>query len=491
MRSFSSIERDSNPDFIDGPEPPRILIESSEYWLRNNGDLAMLAVTIRRLRELCPDARIGVLTDVAPLLHAYFPDAEAISFAGSGAWRGSGPSARLARRLGPRIVGPPTLAVLRSSVWVPGFVRALPRRTRILWAIGTGQLRWSQRHATAGGSSLANPGAAAAAVTEPTAPARAQTLSANVAAAVDSSSLLLALGGGYLTDVDSYQSHRLLNLLEYARERGVPAAMVGQGLGPIETPVLARRVADVLPGVDFISLREPLRGPSLLEHAGVPPQQIQVTGDDAIELARDARQPELGDAIGLCVRVADYSPVSANALEAIRLAVHEAAGEHNAPLAPLVIAEFRNQDRRSTLPLVRGYRPTLPPPPRYAGPHAVAAQVSRCRVVVTGAYHLAVFALSQGIPVVALTSSAYYNDKFAGLRAMFGDSANNAGMTVVALDIAAMETAGLRDHLVGVIRAAWDQAPTVRDPLIARADAQIAEGQRAFKRVVSLIKSVP
>ena len=51
---------------------PRILIEHSDHWLINMGDLAMMDVTLRRVRKLCPTARIGVMTEAPHLLRAYF-----------------------------------------------------------------------------------------------------------------------------------------------------------------------------------------------------------------------------------------------------------------------------------------------------------------------------------------------------------------------------------------------------------------------------------
>ena len=39
----------------------RVLIENGEYWLTNRGDLAILDVTVRRLSERWPGARLGVL----------------------------------------------------------------------------------------------------------------------------------------------------------------------------------------------------------------------------------------------------------------------------------------------------------------------------------------------------------------------------------------------------------------------------------------------
>jgi polysaccharide pyruvyl transferase WcaK-like protein len=95
---------------------------------------------------------------------------------------------------------------------------------------------------------------------------------------------------------------------------------------------------------------------------------------------------------------------------------------------------------------------------------------------VTGAYHLAVFALSQGIPVVALTSSAYYDGKFLGLSAMFGQ-----GLTMVRLDDPRLE-----QTLPMAIDQAWLTALAVREPLRARARTQIDASRAAFDRVAAL-----
>jgi polysaccharide pyruvyl transferase WcaK-like protein len=103
-------------------------------------------------------------------------------------------------------------------------------------------------------------------------------------------------------------------------------------------------------------------------------------------------------------------------------------------------------------------------PHKYAHPSAVIERVTACRVVLTGAYHLAVFALSQGIPVVALTSTAYYDDKFYGLAEMFG-----TGITVIHFDDPDLEAV-----LTGALTDAWDSAHEVREPLRARAAEQIA-----------------
>ena len=438
--------------------PPRILVENSEYWLRNNGDLAMLAVTLDRMHERLPDARIAVLTDSPCLLRAYFPRAEGISVFDEDPWAPPTWLERLSGRLGPRIVGPVALARLRLRVrrkQLPGRLRS--GRRKLLRLV------------------LRRPAPADVPASE-TAPLPTGPLHPGSAAAAAQSSLVVALGGGYLADADRTQTVRVLNLVEHACDVGVPVALVGQGLGPLDDPRLQARAAQVLPKVGLIALREDRQGPQILDRAGVAAERVLVTGDDAIELAYQARIDKIGSDIGFCLRVAGYAPVSAEVVDLIGRAVRSAAAEHTAALVPLIIAEYRSQDRRSTLPLVRGYTDVIAPQPRYAPPIEIARRVARCRVVVTGAYHLAVFALSQGIPVVALTSSAYYDGKFLGLSAMFGQ-----GLTLVRLDDPRLE-----QTLARAIDQAWLTALALREPLRARARMQIDASRAAFDHVAAL-----
>ena len=325
---------------------------------------------------------------------------------------------------GPRVVGPVALRWLAARVWLPQKARGAGRRLRAAWRALVGD--------------------PASRAYKP--PAQ---LTRGSFAAVESASLLLSLGGGYLTDADAPQTLRVLGLIEHAHRRGVPVAMVGQGLGPLDDPELRSRAADVLPSVAYIGLRERRRGPALLDALGVGSETVQVTGDDAIELAYGQRREKIGSDIGICLRVANYAPVSVEAGELVGRVGARIAAEFDARLAPMVIAEYKSQDRTSTLPLVRGYGKVRQPPGRFARPQEVAARVAGCRVVVTGAYHLAVFALSQGIPVVAVTSSIYYDDKFLGLADMF-----ETGLQLIDL-----RDAKLANTLSKAIRSAWQQAP--------------------------------
>jgi polysaccharide pyruvyl transferase WcaK-like protein len=434
--------------------PLRILIENGEYWLRNNGDLAMLAATISRLRDRWPHARIAVLTEVPALLRAYFPGVEPISGFDNDPWAKHSWVELLAGRLGPRIVGPVALGRLRLRVW-------LARKARPILSKISRPLTLTSATNT----------------TTPRDAARTKyVLPPGSAAAARKASLVVALGGGYLADVDPAQTVRALTLLEYASDQGVRVVLVGQGIGPLEDPALQRRAAEALPKMDFIGLREGRRGPEILRRAGVSSDRVLVTGDDAIELAYAARSESPGSGLGVCLRIAAYTPLRRSAHETVGRVVRRESTRYGARLVPLIISEHPSEDRPGTLPLVRGAGKVARPLPRYSHPAQVAQRVAVCRIVVTGAYHLAVFALSQGIPVVAMTSSRYYDDKFLGLADMFG-----VGLTLVRLDDVSLE-----HELTDGISRSWEQAASVREELRARARQQIDACREAFGRIFAL-----
>jgi polysaccharide pyruvyl transferase WcaK-like protein len=419
--------------------PIRVLVQNGEYWLANKGDLAILDVGLSRLRRHWPDARIGVLTAAPWLLRSIAPSAEPIVAQGPGGWSAS---PRGAIRFSARLVGPLQTARLQAREHSHSWRHRISSRIP--------------------------------AMAVPAGPQAGDW----VPQALESSSLVLAFGGGYMTDVDPAQAARTLTLLEHAADRGIPTAMVGQGVGPLEDAHLVERARAVLPTVALFSLREPLLGPRLLENMGVGAERVVVTGDDAVTLGLQEARDDLGSGLGICLRIAPYSPVSMLASDAVRQAVQAEARRVSASMVPLFVSEYHREDRRATIPVVKGYPDVVRPLGPYAGAREVVRRVSRCRVVVTGAYHLAVFALSQGIPVIGLTSSPYYDAKFSGLSAMFGG---------LGLSVTSIERTQLRSDLAELIGEAWRSAPEVRGALRERAAAQVRASEDAYRRVFDLV----
>jgi polysaccharide pyruvyl transferase WcaK-like protein len=429
--------------------PLRILADNGEYSFQNKGDLAMLAVTVERLLERWPDARVGVITFEPRMLRAYMPRAEPIALSHGGGWQRADWFDHVAKRLGPALISP--AVGLRSRA--VGLVRNPPRFVR----------RSVPAVERPGGEDDAQP----------------DPWEHPVPTAIDESDLVIAVGGGYIADVDRVKAHWTLNLLEQAADRAIPTAMLGQGLGPIEDPQLTARARAVLPRVDVIALRELRVGPSLLERWGVSGDRVMVTGDDAIELAYRAAGSGTETDLGVCLRSTSYAPVAHVARRGLREAIHASAHELGARLAPLIISEYQSEDRRATLPLVSGFPEVMAPLGLHASAKAVVKRVAACRVVITGAYHLAVFALSQGTPVVALTASRYSEDKMCGLARQFG-----TGVTVLDLNDADLERRARE-----AITSSWREAPSIREALLKASTRQIHASRKAFERVFRLVES--
>jgi polysaccharide pyruvyl transferase WcaK-like protein len=253
---------------------------------------------------------------------------------------------------------------------------------------------------------------------------------------------------------------------------------MGQGFEPIDNPALRARAQSVLPELDLVGCREKKFGPVILQSLGVNPTKIVVTGDDAIELGYRWRVAALGNGIGANLRVAWYAGVNKDMIEIVRDVLQGAARKHAAPLAPIPIATRCPSDASHIQKLLAGYGNVLNEQDDLAEPRDVIRQTGLCRVVVTGSYHAAVFALSQGISAVCLSQTAYYVKKFLGLNAQFGD-----GCYVLTMD-----DVNFRDKLVETIDQAWELAEQYRPQLLDAAEQQVRAGQEAYRRVFEQVE---
>jgi len=266
--------------------------------------------------------------------------------------------------------------------------------------------------------------------------------------AVRGADLVLASGGGFLTDVFRRRALAVLDTLELAMDAGAVAALVGQGIGPMTDRTLRRRAAEVLPRAGLIAVREGLAAVPLLESIGVPTANIRVTGDDAIALAYRARRDTPGDALGVNVRLAPYAGTTA----ADNDRVQRVAQGRGVPLVPVSIAVDDAGPAPTSIEQLLDVLPS-------------------CRVVIAGSYHAAVFALSMGIPAIAIAASAYYLDKFRGLASQFGPACR----------LVLMKEPDFERRLNDAIDETWQS--DVRPALLDAARKQIALGEAAFAEI--------
>jgi polysaccharide pyruvyl transferase WcaK-like protein len=417
---------------------------TAEY--KNLGDVAMLQVAVARLLRLWPSPQIEVLTESASNLARHCPGARPLPRLGCNCWVGNRILLGRYHQFLPRFI----------SVQLSAFKRAIGLRwPRVLEFLINLRLRLFD--------------------------ANGQRESFKVfMEALRNADLLVVCGSGGFADSCRGWNLATLGTIESALRRRIPVAMFGQGMGPLTDPVSSSRGKEVLPAVDLISLRGSRGGMELLESMGVSSPRVLTTGDEAIELAYAARVKEPGSAVGINLRVASYAGTKPEVIQGIASVLQEFARRQEVSLLPVPIAfhEYAN-DHQTIQRLLAGFDDQSDGGLSLDTPHKLIEQVARCRILVTGAYHAAVFALAQGIPVVCLASSAYYLAKFQGLEDLFG-----IGCAIVTLD-----EPDWPNRLAVEMEITWDSVETVRSPLLQSALRQIEASQNAYRHVKDLLSS--
>ena len=112
-------------------------------------------------------------------------------------------------------------------------------------------------------------------------------------------------------------------------------------------------------------------------------------------------------------------------------------------------------------------------------PEDLVTAVARCRAVVTGSYHAALFSLAAGVPAVCLTKSPYYDAKFGGLAALFPGACHT-------VSLGGPEAAA---RLEEAVREAWRLPPAARAAAAATAAALCDAGRQAYAQFRLAVES--
>jgi colanic acid/amylovoran biosynthesis protein len=416
----------------------KILVEPNAHNLVNVGDIAMLQIAVRRLRERWPGATIGVITDAPAELGRYCPGTSPVSAAGRRIWFGE---ALLTNRLLELLPARGAAAASRLGRFIR---RTWPRAAR--WIIGV-KCRLKRESAT--------------------------ELDGFFTAMV-SADLLVVSGAGAITNAFAPLALTILDLVDLAVARGTTTAILGQGVGPISDQALYDRAAEVLPKVRVIGIRERLHSRPLLRSLGVSADRIFDTGDDAVELAVERVSRAPGTAVGVSIRIARYSGVDDETIASIRATLVDIEKRYEARFVGLPVSRYwKERDAEAIAALLPG---------EFEVPEPVDAvdiidRIAGCRVVIAGSYHAAVFALAQGVPVLALAASDYYVWKFEGLADEFA-----GGCTIVHLAEADLST-----RLATAFESTWNCDENLRTHLRAAAKAQVARSRAAYDAIFEAV----
>jgi len=410
-----------------------IVVEPGSYTCMNMGDVAMMQVCVSRLAELWPNAQIGVVTQSPERLALFCPNALPIIESGKEYW------------FEDKLFG-------TGLSFLPLALQAALRGSEISlrdrWPVAVSSLLATKRRLKRMDS---------------------EGLSGFVKA-VAHSDLVVASGMGMVTDEFHNRALQMLATLEMANRQGVPTALLCQGLGPVSDPGLLAAIKKVLQKARVISLRESVHGRQVLNAIDYPPDRVMLAGDDGLQLAFENRANALGTSIGVNLRVAKYSQIEGNMISAMRVALESAAAKLETAFIPVPILFRDDSDFKTATALVSGYEDRSCGAPVMT-PLDVIQRISRCRVMVTGSYHGAVFAVGQGIPAIAVAKSRYYLGKFEGLREQFGEGCQ-------LIDWSDRVDA---EDLIRAIDRAWTSTAQLRPTLLKCAEHQIRNATDAYR----------
>jgi polysaccharide pyruvyl transferase WcaK-like protein len=397
----------------------------------------MLRTALVRLRDRWPDSRLHVLTSDAVALAAHSPEAEAVADAGRRAWFAE-------RTLLGRLHGSIPAWSRRA---VAGITRGLRRRS---------------------------PGAFEALLRRRLGTEEGRRSLESFLEALRGADLYVVAGQASINDLFPGHARALLDTLEEAQSRGIATALFSQGLGPLTDPELRARARAILPGAASIVLREGRQGPALLDELGIPRAAVTVAGDDAVETAAARAGGIPGSDLGVNLRAALPTGLEAAALAPVGRRLADFARHRGAGLTGVPIAFHHDaRDAEMTKAAVGDARGDWSPAPSLDD---VIGRARRCRVVVTSAYHAAVFALSQGIPALGLGGSRFSRERFEGLAELFGEGCRYA-------EVGSMGDGGAG---VAALEELWSRADELFGPLRAAALEQIDAGRAAVARLAGL-----
>ena len=408
---------------------PRILIQSGSYELDNLGDQSMVRAAIGRISERLPGAVISVVSRSIQGLRSVAPGAHAVPVENKSEWK---------------LVRLVYLGARKTVPSVDPFLRAhFPR-------LFHGLLRLKAR----------------------------KLINREVLRETD---FMIVSGGAYFTDVFPGQAWSSLERMRAAEILGIPFALVGQGIGPLTDPAMRHAAAELLPRARLIAVRERETSLRLLHELGVGDENIFVTGDDAVEEAWLRRSADPGSSIGVNLRVAPYAGTSVDDATSMRVSLRSIVAATSAELVSLPVCISESVESSSDATVAKHILSGLGTSPGTdAVPTSVSdliVRVSACRVVVTGSYHCAVFALSQGIPAVCVYNSEYYRIKFLGLKDLFG----------VGCEVISITSEKFSDRLAAATIEMWGHAASLRPVLLSAAEKQIAAGRRVYDELCSII----
>lgn len=358
-----------------------ILIQNSGYHLKNLGDVSMLRATYLRLRERFPGATIQIYSTDAVLLEKYCPGAVLMDPKDSNAWF----SAVFLPKLD-------SLVMKVFPVYRKHLCKAkIFRPEQVLKVI-----QWT--HFVFAREKLG----------------RIQ----NLFKSVQEADVLIATGGGYLTSTFFNHGTNVLLTMALGQYFGKATFFTGQGVAPFydETRYMEGLVAAVLQKADAVGFREKRVSHDFavkyhLDHS-------MFTFDDANYFEEGRLTPVRQECpvVGVNIRIAKYSGISTAIVEEFREVLDGLRSSLTVAFLAVPVTSFAGDSDVSSLRQInKGGDFFADNEIEVETVEELIGRAAQSSLMITCSYHAGVYAISNDVPTLLLTSNPYYDQKMNGL----------------------------------------------------------------------------
>lgn len=232
----------------------------------------------------------------------------------------------------------------------------------------------------------------------------------------------------------SASGFNIFNLVGWCLSLKKKVVMMGQGIGPIKKGSRLDKLAQkYLPKVNLIGVREKFSYENVQAY-GLDETKICLTGDDALALSHyDTVTPDRTEnqlfRIGLNLRTNHQTAFLFEETQSVISSVNAVALDRKYQILPLILNPDSSGDQKLVFDdylfdqcqelfdekVLLDYTDQR----KISLPKETIRKIKGTDLVITFAFHTAVFAIASGVPVICVYKTDYYYQKFMGLLSFF------------------------------------------------------------------------
>jgi polysaccharide pyruvyl transferase WcaK-like protein len=241
---------------------------------------------------------------------------------------------------------------------------------------------------------------------------------------ISSSEYFVFTGGGYLTDKGMFECRCCLFMAILALILKRKVILTGQGLGPFYSALTNYMLRYVVSRSQCCFLRDSKESVQVLYDLGINKDKAIVAGDDAFSLTLPVESERFLNGNRAKIQIAVHlriSPFTEN-IDSIKVDIEKLVNlmfDNSWYPVFFIFASQDSWEREYLKSLLKNRSCTEYQIFSDQDPRVIKSRISECDAAIGVAYHFIIFALTTGVPALALYGGEYYKQKMSGVLRLF------------------------------------------------------------------------